>query len=192
MTCSGAKKFDVGFVLDVSGSIGSRDWDVEKTFTKKLARVIDISPAGGRAGVVIFNHYAYLQIKFNQYTTYSGFAGGVDRLPYYSGGTSISRGLKLALDQLFTSRNGMRSDAVGEVVLITDGQDSGSDYNQIAANYRARNIKIIIIGVGYVNKVNLRKLVSSDKDLYIAKDFNALKFDSFAENVGETICNGII
>ena len=192
MTCSEAKKYDVGFVLDVSTSIGLQNWIVEKTFTKKLARVINISPAGGRAGVVIFSQYAYLRIKLNQYTTYNGFAGGVDRLSKKGAGTSIGKGLKLALEQLFTLRNGMRSDAEKQVVLITDGQDKNSAYNQIARRYRARNIKIIIIGVGSVNKWNLRKLVASDKDLYIAKNFDELKVDSFAENVGETICNGII
>ena len=192
MTCSEAKKYDVGFVLDVSTSIGLQNWIVEKTFTKKLARVINISPAGGRAGVVIFSQYAYLRIKLNQYTTYNGFAGGVDRLSKKGAGTSIGKGLKLALEQLFTLRNGMRSDAEKQVVLITDGQDKNSAYHQIARRYRARNIKIIIIGVGSVNKWNLRKLVASDKDLYIAKNFDELKVDSFAENVGETICNGII
>ena len=142
--CNPANTYDVGFVLDVSGSIGSRDWEVEKTFTKKLARVIDISPSGGRAGVVLFNSYAYTKIKFNSYK---------------------------------------------EVVLITDGRDSGRDYDSLARQYRSRNIKIIVVGVGNVDRHNLMKLVSNSKDFYIANNFQQL--DSFAENVGKTICNGM-
>ena len=188
--CNPANTYDVGFVLDVSGSIGSRDWEVEKTFTKKLARVIDISPSGGRAGVVLFNSYAYMRIKFNTHNTYTAFAGGVDRLPFTGGGTSITWGLKIALSQLFQASAGMRTNSYKEVVLITDGRDWGStDYDSIARQYRSRGIKIIIIGVGSVDQRNLRKLVANSKDFYIANNFQQL--DSFAENVGKTICNGM-
>ena len=188
--CNPANTYDVGFVLDVSGSIGSRDWEVEKTFTKKLARVIDISPSGGRAGVVLFNSYAYTRIKFNTHNTYTAFAGGVDRLPFTGGGTSITWGLKIALSQLFQASAGMRTNSYKEVVLITDGRDWGStDYDSIARQYRSRGIKIIIIGVGNVDQRNLRRLVANSKDFYIANNFQQL--DSFAENVGKTICNGM-
>ena len=187
--CDKANTYDVGFVLDVSGSIGSRDWEVEKTFTKKLARHIDISPSGGRAGVVLFNSYAYTKIKFNSYNTYTAFASGVDRLPYRGGGTSISWGLKIALSGLFQASAGMRTDSYKEVVLITDGRDSGRDYNSLARQYRSRNIKIIVVGVGNVDRHNLMKLVSNSKDFYIANNFQHL--DSFAKDVGETICNGM-
>ena len=188
--CNSANVYDVGFVLDVSGSIGRSGWEIEKTFTKKLARVIDISPSGGRAGVVLFNSYAYMRIKFNTHNTYTAFAGGVDRLPFTGGGTSITWGLKIALSQLFQASAGMRTNSYKEVVLITDGRDWGStDYDSIARQYRSRGIKIIIIGVGSVDQRNLRKLVANSKDFYIANNFQQL--DSFAENVGQTICNGI-
>ena len=188
--CNSANVYDVGFVLDVSGSIGRSGWEIEKTFTKKLARVIDISPSGGRAGVVLFNSYAYTRIKFNTYNTYTAFAGGVDRLPFTGGGTSITWGLKIALSQLFQASAGMRSNSYKEVVLITDGRDWGStDYDSIARQYRSRGIKIIIIGVGNVDQRNLRRLVANSKDFYIANNFQHL--DSFAENIGQTICNGM-
>ena len=188
--CNSANVYDVGFVLDVSGSIGRSGWEIEKTFTKKLARVIDISPSGGRAGVVLFNSYAYMRIKFNTHNTYTAFAGGVDRLPFTGGGTSITWGLKIALSQLFQASAGMRTNSYKEVVLITDGRDWGStDYDSIARQYRSRGIKIIIIGVGNVDQRNLRRLVANSKDFYIANNFQQL--DSFAENVGQTICNGM-
>ena len=72
--CSSENIYDVGFIMDVSDSVGSRDWGVEKTFVKKLARIINISPSGGRVGVVLFNTYAYTQIKFSTYNTYDEFA----------------------------------------------------------------------------------------------------------------------
>ena len=175
--------------MDVSDSVGSRDWGVEQTFVKKLARIINISQSGGRVGVVLFNTYAYTQIKFNTYNTYDQFANGVDRLPYLGGGTSISWGLKKALSELFVVSAGMRPNSLKEVVLITDGQDSGSDYDSLARQYRSKNIKIIVIGVGNVDSQSLMRLVSNPKDFYIANNFQQLS--SFAENVGQTICNGM-
>ena len=139
---------------------------------------------------MLFNSYAYMRIKFNTHNTYTAFAGGVDRLPFTGGGTSITWGLKIALSQLFQASAGMRTNSYKEVVLITDGRDWGrTDYDSIARQYRSRGIKIIIIGVGSVDQRNLRKLVANSKDFYIANNFQQL--DSFAENVGKTICNGM-
>ena len=139
---------------------------------------------------MLFNSYAYMSIKFNTHNTYTAFAGGVDRLPFTGGGTSITWGLKIALSQLFQASAGMRTNSYKEVVLITDGRDWGStDYDSIARQYRSRGIKIIIIGVGNVDQRNLRRLVANSKDFYIANNFQQL--DSFAENVGQTICNGM-
>ena len=83
----------------------------------------------------------------------------------------------------------MRTESHKEIVLITDGRDSGRDYDSLARQYRSRNIKIIVIGVGNVDSQSLMKLVSNSKDFYIVNNFQQLS--SFAENVGQTICNGM-
>ena len=57
---------DVGFVVDVSGSV-SAFWNTEKEFVKKLAEKIDLSPDGGHAAVTVFNGNADLKIKFSDH-----------------------------------------------------------------------------------------------------------------------------
>ena len=192
MECSDKIKYDVGFVLDVSGSLGPDDWITETSFTKKRARRIDISPTGGRAAVTIFDSSAWLKIKFSDHLSYGDFEKAVERLPYKGGGTSISTALDVALNQMFQEPNGMRNDSHKELILITDGHSDASNYDILANDFQTQNIKVIVLGVGGdIDKDNLRRLVTDDKNLYIATNFEDLKVKSFADNVGEAICQGI-
>lgn len=192
LECSDKIKYDVGFVLDVSGSLGSDDWNTEKSFTKKLARRIDISPTGGRAAVTIFDSSAWLKIKFSDHLDYVDFEKAVEMLPYRGGGTSISTALNVALNQMFQQPNGMRNDSQKELILITDGHSDASNYDILANDFQTQNIKVIVLGVGKdIDEDNLRRLVTDDKNLYIATNFEDLKMKSFADKVGEAICHGI-
>ena len=74
---------DVGFALDVSGSIGRINWEKEKQFTKAIANFANISESGGRASVILFQSSASLPIKFSEYKTHADFSLGVDNLPIH-------------------------------------------------------------------------------------------------------------
>lgn len=189
--CKGTK-YDVGFVLDVSGSIQPDHWKTEKTFVKKLTKVIKVSPTVGRAAVALFSNKAQLNIKFSD-KTFTEFERAVDGMKKFGGGTNIGSGLKVALDQMFQISNGMRPDSAKTLILITDGQDHTTDYPAFATKFRTANIKVIVIGVGAVDTSALSKLVEDQAtDLYIAAKFDDLKIGSFFKNVGESICNGML
>ena len=193
--CTTNSAKEVGFVMDVSGSVGDH-WDDEKTFVKKLAQAIKISPEGGHAAVTIFSSAVYnvhpdaeLMIKFSDHTTLNSFEDAVDALPYWKGGTRINKGLDVARKEMFQESNGMRPTAPKTLVLITDGEQKNVDYAAYAKFFHDENIRVIVIGVGNVRQDHLLKLVKVDSDLHVAKDFDALLKDSFIEDI--TICSGM-
>ena len=192
--------------MDVSGSLRAH-WKDEKTFVEKLAQAINISPAGGHAAVTIFSARsrkyrirkdAELKIKFSDYTTFynpdrplNSFKEAVNTLPYWGGGTRIDSALNLALNEMFQTSNGMRQDVPKTCVLITDGKQSRRytrRYARLARKFQKAKIRMIAVGVGKVNKRDLRKLVGSSSNLHLAKDFDALLKDSFIKRI--TVCNG--
>ena len=182
-------------MLDESGSVNSNNWQKEEQFTKVIAKMANIKPDGGRASVITFAGNAHLDIKFKAYQNYNSFARAVDNLRQSRGGTNIIRALNKGLSDMFQVRNGMRPESEKIAVLITDGQDSNGIkmYTQVAQKYRQRNIKLIVVGVGSVDRTKLKKLVQRPEDLFVSRSFDDL-LKSFVQGVAENVqgsCKGI-
>lgn len=81
--------YDVGFILDGSGSVTKTNWLKELKFTQEVAKLAEISKDGSRAGVISFASTPVLKIKFTDYDNYASFSNAVSRLPFTAGGTNI-------------------------------------------------------------------------------------------------------
>ena len=225
--CSMSFQSDVGFVMDVSGSV-AKHWKTEQAFVKKIAERINISPNGSHAAVSIFssegsiwvmdngkwiiekNPHAELKIKFSEYTTFSNpdtplnsFEEGIMALPYWGGMTRIDKALGLARDEMFHESNGMRPDIPKTLVFITDGVQTGcyeneseksssrrekcTDISPILTSFREDKIRVIVIGVGNIDKAALLNLTVVDSDFHLAEDFDVLLSNKFIKSV--TICD---
>ena len=181
-------------MLDESGSVNWNNWLKEEEFTKVIAKEVEVGLKGGRAAVITFNSNALLKIKFNSHLNYNSFASAVDRLNQRRGGTNIITALNKGLNDMFQTKNGMRPDSDKIAVLITDGRDSNSisKYRQVAAQYRQRNIKLLVVGVGSVDRNKLKELVQDQKDFFVATNFNEL-LKTFVKGVAENVqgaCKG--
>ena len=188
------KSYDVGFMLDESGSVSFNDWLRVETFTKEIAKTATIHANGGRTSVVTFAHDALLQIKFDDHTNYASFASAVDGLEQRRGGTNIIRALNMGLDSMFQTYNGMRQGSEKIAILITDGQDGNSisSYRVVAEKHRQRKIKLLVVGVGSVDRNKLKELVDDPKDFFVVNDFDEL-LKTFVKGVAENVhklCRG--
>jgi Mg-chelatase subunit ChlD len=176
---------DVGFIVDASGSIG-RNWRHELRFVQRLAAQVGISKSGGRAAVTLFSSKAKLMIKFSDHSQLSTFNRAVNRLPFWRKYTSIDKALDVASNEMFQQSNGMRPSVSKTLVFITDGDQfpfRKVDYAGMKAKFEKAKIKVIVVGVGRVNSAQLSKLVKDEKDLYLARNFNVLRKDSFINNM---------
>ena len=186
-------------MLDDSSSVSLNNWKKELEFTKIIADTATIKEEGGRASVITFSTNSYLKIKFSAHKNYNSFVRAVENLKQIKRGTNIPKALNLGLNSMFKTSNGMREKSEKIAVLITDGQDwpRGSttiqQYKNISKKYRDRKIKLLVIGVGPVEKNKLKQLVEDPNDLYIATNFkNLLK--KFVKGVAESVqgaCKGM-
>ena len=175
--------------MDISRSVSDDQWEKEKTFAKEISKLVDISESGGHVSVLRFDEYPYFDIKFDDFMTYDDFSTALDQLVNDEYQTNIYGALRSGLDEMFTSGNGMRSHSSKMMILITDGKSDDSQFDDIRMEYQGKDIKLVIVGVGDVDESSLRKLVVSNKDLYIASNFNEL-LDKVTKKLGESIKTG--
>jgi hypothetical protein len=131
---------------------------------------------------------AELMIKFTDHITSSSFEENVDKLPYWGRTTNIDLGLEVAFEEMFQEYNGMRSNASKTLVLLSDGRDTRVRFDLWREKLNTAGIRVLVIGVGNINKRDLRHMVNDDKDFYIAKDFNDLLSDEFMNSI--ILCGG--
>ena len=190
--CNNRKPVDIGFMLDESGSVAAKDWKNTGKFTKVVAKAASIQKDLGQASIITFDSSSKLRIKFDAYQDYDAFAIAVDNLNQGGGGTNILDALNRGLNEMFQINNGMREKSEKIAVLITDGRGSNS-YKDVGKKYQERNIKLLVVGVGNVDRVKLKELVKEEKDFFVADNFDQLLntvVTRIAENV-QGVCEGI-
>jgi len=177
---------DVGFIMDISGSVGGH-WADEKRFVMDLVRRFDLFPNGAHAAVTTFDDTASLGIKFSDHTTTDDFEVALESLPFTGGYTEIGVALDVALNEMFQKVNGMRLDSPKVAVLITDGKSNSEvDYAGFQNLFRGAHIKLLVVGIGNVNENGLLELVETPEDLLLVTDFAALDVTDFVEHT--TFC----
>ena len=152
-------KYDVGFILDRSTSLDEEQFDEQKLFAIRVAKLFNLAPNEGKASVMTFNHKgssnevgedSRLEIKFSDHDTYSDFRNEAKQIEYCTEGncnTNIIGALEYGLSEMFQSKNGMRNGRNIEKVafFITDGianrgPNQNDDYRRMRTEYEAKNI----------------------------------------------------
>ena len=186
---------DVGFVLDVSGSLADEFcqgcWSDEKKFAIQISRKIDLSLLGAHVSITMFNETSKLMIPFSATKVRANFEKTMNDLPLWGGHSRIDEGLQVAYNQMFQTSNGMRVSNPKTLVLITDGKQLGVDYLEWRTKFNNAKIRIVAIGVGSeVAAQDLRDLVYDEGDLHFVEGFRSLLDEEFIESI--KICHGML
>lgn len=142
---------DVVFVIDSSGSMSSND----RTGLRRRAAKEFVAKLGenDRAAVIDFDSSATVYQSFT--SDFSLVNSAIDRVND-SGGTSLSAGISLAINQFVNSYS--RTDAYKYIIFLTDGDGSyNSSYTTTAAN---NDIVIYTVGLGSGVKENVLKAIA--------------------------------
>eukprot|EP00794_Sanderia_malayensis_P005408 gene5408-6084_t len=178
---------DIGFVVDASGSISAKNYQLQKDFIKRIVRMNHLSKEGVHAGVVLFSQTSSTAIKLNEYYNIDEFNEGVQRLKHEYSITRIDRGLKTAYDQLYTKGYGSRYNVSRVLFLLTDGkQTKGGDYIEpsiAALPLHQIGIQINAIGIGSgPDRKELEEITRNKDSVFLVPNFNALVNLKFLEH----------
>lgn len=136
---------DVIFLIDASPSMNAKD--VQPTrFKRAKEEVIAFLEEleGDRAGLVVFAHSPVLISPLTtDYRALKEFLDTVETDIFHEGGTSLERAVSFCISIFRQAKEGARV-----IILISDGEDSGSDIESAAQAALQNGIKIYTIGAG--------------------------------------------
>uniref|UniRef100_A0A671U651 VWFA domain-containing protein n=1 Tax=Sparus aurata TaxID=8175 RepID=A0A671U651_SPAAU len=176
--CKAANVADIVFIVDESGSIGTANFKMVRTFLHSIVSGLEISWAKVRVGIVMYSNGASPQVYLDSFDDKSELLNFIKILPYRGGGTNTGAALNYARDNVFIKARGSRKEqGVQQVaVVITDGK-SQDDVSTAAADLRRAGVTIYAIGVKEANKALLDQMASypHNKHVFNVDNFEKLK-----------------
>uniref|UniRef100_A0A671U8T7 VWFA domain-containing protein n=1 Tax=Sparus aurata TaxID=8175 RepID=A0A671U8T7_SPAAU len=176
--CKAANVADIVFIVDESGSIGTANFKMVRTFLHSIVSGLEISWAKVRVGIVMYSNGASPQVYLDSFDDKSELLNFIKILPYRGGGSNTGAALNYARENVFIKARGSRKEqGVQQVaVVITDGK-SQDDVSTAAADLRRAGVTIYAIGVKEANKALLDQMASypHNKHVFNVDNFEKLK-----------------
>ncbi|XP_070768321.1 collagen alpha-6(VI) chain-like [Enoplosus armatus] len=191
--CKAANVADIVFIVDESGSIGTPNFQLVRTFLHSIVSGLEVSPSRVRVGIVMYNDRPTAQVYLNTFNDKNELLKFIKILPYHGGGTNTGAAIKFTQENVFVKQRGSRKDkGVQQVaVVITDGE-SQDNVSTAAANLRRAGVTVYAVGVKDANKAQLTEVASypTNKHTFVVDSFAKLK--SLEQSLQKSLCHNII
>ena len=120
-----------------------------------MAIHFDISKPGTRAGVIVYSDNAIVNVRLNQYKSYTAFERAINMLPYFGEGNRKDRALRAA-NSMFQSRkprDAVPSRSRSKVMfLMAEGKETVSpgekSLRASAQPLHQTGVKVVVLGIG--------------------------------------------
>ena len=116
---------DIAFVVDASGSVGMRSFQVVKTFLKEFTRYFNVSVNETHFACLHYDHRVFEDFSFKDTEFYDPVAleNKIGNMTYPKGATLTDKALRVA-ETFFSTDNGARDYNVIPrcIVALTDGR----------------------------------------------------------------------
>ncbi|KAL1262547.1 hypothetical protein QQF64_005286, partial [Cirrhinus molitorella] len=183
---------DIVFLVDGSGSIGTKNFQEVREFLSSLVENFNVAPDKIRIGLVQYSDTADTEFSFNTYQNKEGIIDHIQNLRYKSGGTFTGKALTFVLKEHFDKKaeRRLQQNVPQIAIVITDG-DSQDEVESQAQKLRQRGIKIFAIGIKDANKAMLRQIASEpySQHVYSVTDFAALQ--KISQSVTREVCTTV-
>ncbi|XP_073341613.1 collagen alpha-6(VI) chain [Pagrus major] len=191
--CKAANVADIVFIVDESGSIGTSNFQMVRTFLRSIVSSLEVSRAKVRVGIVMYNDGPSAQVYLDSFNDESELLNFIKILPYRGGGTNTGAALNYARESVFIKARGSRKDqGVQQVaVVITDGE-SQDDVSTPAADLRRAGVIVYAVGVKDANKEQLHQMASYPNNKHVFDVDNFEKLKGLELSLQKSLCQNII
>ena len=142
----------LALVLDRSGSMAGEKLETAKSAAVAAAEVLGRNDS---IGVTAFDSEAHVVAPMTRVTSISAVAGQIASLAA-GGGTNMEPAIKIARESLQRVKAKIK-----HMIILTDGQTSGSGYEATAAQCRAEGITISTVAIGEGSFLGLLQAIAS-------------------------------
>jgi len=122
---------DIVFVLDESGSIGSSDFGLMKSFLSHLVGRLDIDSGNTRVGLVTYSTNVWSGFNLSDHSSVAAVQSAISSLTYSGGTTDTAAALAHVRTTMLTSAAGDRRNVPNVVVVLSDGRSSNRSATQV-------------------------------------------------------------
>ena len=152
------------FVMDVSGSIGSHNYELMKEFSISVTDAFAIGPEQTKVGWINYNEAAWVVFDLNAYPDKTSLHQAIRNIEYTGGGRNIGTGLLELYNNGFTSAAGARTslDVPWIAIVVTGGQSSiGPIQTAARLIHQQRKTDVYAIGIGGYNYIQLLEIAKA-------------------------------
>ena len=143
------------FVMDVSGSVGSANFELMKQLAIDITDGFEIGPERTQVGWINFNSGAWVVFDHNAYTNKTSLHQAIRSVVYASGGTNIGAALLELHNNGFTSARS-DLDIPHVAIVVTDGQSSPEPIRMAAMLIKQESrVDMYAVGIGGFDKAQL-------------------------------------
>lgn len=143
------------FVMDVSGSVGSDNFELMKQLAIDITDEFEIGPERTQVGWINFNHGAWVVFDHNAYTDKISLHQAIRNVVYAGGGTNIGAALLELHNNGFTSARS-DLDIPHVAIVVTDGQSSPEPIRMAAMLIKQESrVDMYAVGIGGFDNTQL-------------------------------------
>ncbi|XP_013417659.1 uncharacterized protein LOC106178851 [Lingula anatina] len=152
---------DIVFLLDGSGSLKHKHFDVLNNFVKLVVQTLPFGEDKIRYGLIQFSSDANVEFHLNTTLDFETLIQNIDKIPYKRGLTNSDTALNSLLNDILQEENGDRPDVQDVAVLVIDGGSTDPEATAIAADLvHNANVTVIAIGVADYNMTELQYIAT--------------------------------
>lgn len=179
------------FIVDESGSIGTSNFQLVRTFLHSIVSSLDVSPIRVRVGIVTYSDGPTAQVYLDTFNIKAEILQFINILPYRGGGTNTGAALNFTREKIFIEEKGSRNGVQQVAVVITDGK-SQDNVSEAAITLRRAGVTVYAVGIENANKTELEEMVSypPNRHVFTVNSFTHLK--PMKQSLQKTLCNNII
>ena len=143
-------------MLDESGSIGSNNFGLTKSFLSHLVGRLDVDSGNTRVGLVTYSSNVGTGFNLSDYSSVASVQSAISSLTISGGGTNTDAALAHVRSTMLTSAAGDRSNVPNVVVVLTDGHSTNTTATLVSIN----DVGHIRLTVKQYTSVMMQQIVS--------------------------------
>ncbi|XP_030052269.1 vitrin isoform X2 [Microcaecilia unicolor] len=173
---------DIAFVIDGSSSVGTGNFRTVLQFVANITKAFEISDTDTRIGAVQYTYDQRLEFGFDKHSNKQDVMNAIQRINYWSGGTSTGAAISFASEQLFSKSKPNKRKLM---IVITDGR-SYDDVRGPATAAHQNGVIAYAIGIAWAAQDELEAIATDpDKE----HSFFVDEFDNLYKYVSKIIQN---
>uniref|UniRef100_A0A8D2LVV3 VWFA domain-containing protein n=1 Tax=Varanus komodoensis TaxID=61221 RepID=A0A8D2LVV3_VARKO len=187
--CRRIERLDIVFVIDGSGSIDPKEYDIMKDFMIALVKKSDVSRDRVQFGAVKYSAEPETFFYLNDYSTKSAIIKAIKNDKPIGQTTYTAKALRHS-ERLFTEAHGSRkrSSVPQVLIVITDGDSHDTaELDEVSRRLRAHGIVIYAIGIERAKPDELLTMAGSEDKYFYVNTFEGLKH--LYRNVSDRVCS---